>query len=247
MALQLVIDSLESVAEPMRGLYQPDGDKFRLDVAGIEDTTGLKSALQKEREAAKTATKQATAWASLGKTPEEIQALLEAQAQAEHDKLTKNGEWDKLKAQMTEQFGTERAQLQTQLKTKDGAIERYLIDAQATAAISELKGSSALLLPHVKASVKVVEDGGEYVTRVVDAAGNPRVNAKGDFLTIHDLVSEMRQSDVFSRAFDSSGASGGGAQGGGQGTGSKTIKQAQFDALPPKERAKLMQSGTTVI
>lgn len=245
--LHLIVDNLESVPENARSLYQQDGDKFKLQIEGYEDPVGLKSALNKEREAAKLATKQAQAWSSLGKTPEELQQLLEAQRKSDEDKAAKNGEWDKLKAQMQEQFGAERAKLESALKIKDSAIERYLIDAQATAAISEFKGVPLLLLPHVKAAVKVVDDGGEYVTRVVDVSGNPRVNAKGDFLTIRDLVSEMRQSDVFGRAFEASGTTGGGAVGGGSGSGSKVIKQAAFDALSPKARAQAMANGITVI
>lgn len=248
MALQLVVESLESLPETVRPLYAQDGDKFRLQLDGYEDPAGLKSALQKEREAAKQAQKQASAWAQLGKTPEEIQQLVEAQRKAEEDKALKGGEWEKLKAQMLEQTAKEREKLETALKAKDSAIERYLIDAQATAAISEMKGVPALLLPHVKAAVKVIEDGGEFVTRVIDAQGNPRVNAKGEFLSIKDLVSEMRQSEIFGRAFEATGTSGSGAQGGGKGgdAGKKTLTRSQFDALPPAEKMAYAKSGGAV-
>lgn len=242
MALQFVVDSLEALPEAVRPLYEQDGDKFRLQLDGYEDPAGLKSALQKEREAAKSAQKQASAWAQLGKTPEEIQQLVEAQRKAEEDKLKGSGEWDKLKAQMLEQTAKEREQLEGKLKSKDAAIERHLIDSQAVAAISEMKGVPALLLPHVKAAVRVVDDNGEYVTRVVDAQGNPRVNGKGEFLSIKDLVSEMRQSEVFGRAFEPTGTTGSGAQGGAA-SGSKRMTQAAFDALPPKQRAAKMAEG----
>lgn len=242
MALQIVVDSLEDLDENVRPLYEQDGDKFRLQLDGYEDPAGLKSALEKERKAAKEASKQASAWSQLGKTPEEIQQLVEAQKKADEDKAVKGGEWDKLKAQMQEQTAKEREKLESALKAKDSAIERYLIDAQATEAISAQKGVPALLLPHVKASVRVVDEDGEYVTRVVDAQGNARVNGNGDFLTIKDLVGEMRQSETFGRAFEASGVSGSGAQGGG-GNGSKTLSQAAFDALPPKQRAAKMAEG----
>lgn len=248
MALQLVVDSLDALPENVRDLYQQDGEKFRLQLDGYEDPVGLKSALQKEREAAKQAQKQASAWAQLGKTPEEIQQLLEAQRKAEEDKAVKGGEWEKLKAQMLEQSAKERETLEAKLKAKDSAIERYLIDAQATAAISELKGVPALLLPHVKAAVKVVEEDGEFAVRIVDAQGNPRVNSKGEFLSIKDLVSEMRQSEVFGRAFEASGTTGGGAQGGGNGgnTGKKTLTRGQFDALSAAEKMAHMKAGGAV-
>ena len=213
MALPFSTDSIDTIPEEHRGLYKQDGEKYVLDLTGYEDPIGLKSALQKEREAAKTATKQASAWASLGKTPEEIHALVEAQAQAERDKLVKGGEWDKLKAQMLEQHNKEREADKAAINAGKAAIERHLIDGQASTAIAAAKGVPVLLLPHVKAHVRVVEENGEYVVRVVDKLGNPRVDAKGEFLSIADLVGEMRQDAIFGRAFEASGTTGGGASG----------------------------------
>ena len=219
MALPFSTDSIDSIAEEHRSLYKQDGDIFRLDVSGYEDPVGLKSALQKERDAAKTATRQAQAFASLGKTPEEIAAIVAAQAQAEHDKMAKGGEWEKLKTQMAEQQEQERAAWQTSIKAKDAAIERHLIDAQAATAIAAAKGVPELLLPHVKAHVRVVEDGGDYAVRIVDKQGNPRVDGKGEFLSIADLVAEMRQDAIYGRAFEASGTTGSGAPSGQQGSG----------------------------
>ncbi|RZL39236.1 MAG: hypothetical protein EOP35_04155 [Rubrivivax sp.] len=244
--LAFTVDSLDGIAEAQRPLYKESNGKFVLDVDGYEDPVGLKSALQAERNNAKTATQQVAAWKALGKTPEEIQALVESAAQAERDKLTKGGEWDKLKLQMTEQHTVELGKKDERIKTLTTSLERRLIDADATAAIAAAKGVPALLLPHVRASVRVIEDGGDFKVQVVDAAGNPRVNGKGEFLSIADLVGEMRQSDVYGRAFEPTGTTGGGSQQGGGGGGSKTIKQAAFDALGPKDRAKKMAEGYVV-
>lgn len=247
MPIQLIVDTLDSVPEPLRDSYKQEGEKFRLDLDGYEDPAGLKSALEKERKAARDAVRQAGAWANLGKTPEEIQTLVEAQAQADREKLTKNGEWEKLRSQILDQHKTELSKKDSDVLKMRGNLERYLVDAQAVAAISELKGAPALLLPHVKASVKVVEEGDQFVTRVVDSNGNPRVNGKGEFLSIRDLVSEMRSSDVYGRAFDATGISGGGAQNGQPGTGSKTMKREAFDALKPAQRAEAMAKGVQLI
>ena len=57
MALALVVDKLDTVAEAQRGLYVEKGGKYHLDVDGLEDTAGLKSALQKERDLAKASAK----------------------------------------------------------------------------------------------------------------------------------------------------------------------------------------------
>ena len=226
MALPFTVDAIDSVPEAQRGLYKESNGKFVLDVDGYEDPTNLKSALQKERDAAKAATKQAQAWAALGKTPEEIQQLVEAQAKAERDKLEKGGEWDKLKVQITDQHKIELQKKDDAIAAREKALTKHLVDAAAVTALSAAKGSAALLLPHIRAAVKVIEDNGEYVVRVIDKTGNPRVNGKGDFLTIEDLVSEMRQSEEYGRAFDASGTTGSGAQGGGGGGGAPSNKKA---------------------
>lgn len=244
--LAFTVDTLDGVAEAQRSLYKESNGKFVLDVEGYEDPVGLKSALQKERDRANALDKQVKAWAAMGKTPEEIQDLVEAQRKAEEDKALKGGEFDKLKQQMLDQHKAELGKKDERITTLTKSLERRLIDADATAAIAAAKGVPALLLPHVRASVRVIEDGGDFKVQVVDAAGNPRVNGKGEFLSISDLVSEMRQDDIYGRAFEPTGTAGGGATQGGGGGGSKTIKQAAFDALSPKERAKKMAEGYVV-
>lgn len=246
-ALPIVVDKLDAIPEAHRSLYVEKDGKFNLDLEGYEDPVGLKSALQKERTAAANASKQVSAWAALGKTPEEIKALVDAAAQAEIDKLGKAGEWDKLKAQMLTSHQGELTKKDEAIASSQRALSKYLVDSAAATALAAAKGSVPLLLPHIQAAVKVVADGDNYSVRVMGKDGNPRVDGKGEFLTIDDLVSEMRQSDEFGRAFDATGTSGGGAQGGGGGGGSKTMKQAAFDALRPKERAQKMAEGYTLV
>lgn len=232
MPLPLIVDSLDAVPEPLRANYVQADGKFRLDVDGYEDPTNLKSALEKERKAARDASRQAKAWADLGKTPDEIHALLEAQQRADEDKALKGGEFEKLREQMNKAHQTELGKKDERIGVLTKSLERRLVDADATAAIAAAKGVPALLLPHVRAAVKVIEEDGEFVVRVVDQSGNPRVNGKGEFLSISDLVGEMRQSEVYGRAFEPSGVSGGGATGGKPGpiTGKDIFK------LPPRER-----------
>lgn len=246
MPLPFSVDAIDAIPEAQRSLYKEANGKFVLDVDGYEDPANLKSALQKERDAAKAASKQVQAWAALGKSPEEIQALVESQAQAEREKLTKNGEWEKLRDQMVSQHKTELSKKDEAISARESALSRHLVDAAAVTALAEAKGSAALLLPHIRAAVKVVEENGEYVVRVVDKNG-PRVNGKGEFLTIKDLVVEMRQSEEFGRAFDATGTTGGGAQGSTGSGGSKTMTQAAFDQLPPKQRAAKMAEGYRVV
>lgn len=246
MPLQFTTDSIDTIPEAQRALYKEANGKFVLDVDGYEDPAGLKSALTSEREAAKTARREAQAWASIGKTHEEIQALVAVQAQAETERLSKGGEFDKLKQQMLDQHKAEIVKKDDRIGALTKSLEGRLVDADATAAIAAAKGVPALLLPHVRAQVRVVEDSGEFKVQLIDAAGNPRVNGKGEFLSIADLVSEMRQSEVFGRAFEATGTSGSGASNSNRVTG-KTISQTAFDALPAKQRAARMAEGFSIV
>ncbi len=55
MALVFEIDSFDGLEESIKSLYKPHGEKFRLDVSGIDPADELKGALQREREERKAA------------------------------------------------------------------------------------------------------------------------------------------------------------------------------------------------
>jgi hypothetical protein len=241
MDIEKVVDSLEAVPEALHGYYIEKDGKYHL-----EDVTSLRNSMQhakRERDEAKKRAQSVDRWEKLGKSPEEIENLLAAQTKAEEDKLNKAGEWDKLKAQMNEKH-------QAELKAKDDALgklrqalERHLVDAAATNAIAEAKGVPKLLLPHVRSSVRVVEEDGNFEVRVVDDKGDPRVNGKGDPLTIADLVGEMRQSEVFGRAFEASGRTGSGTPPNGSGGAgspdlSKLSAQVRLTEYRKRENSK---------
>lgn len=88
MALKDVLTPEEhgALAEGIRGLYTEKEGRFQLDVEGREDTRGLKSALDKERQSRSDLEKQMKAWEALGVTQEEISALLKRQKQQEEPK-----------------------------------------------------------------------------------------------------------------------------------------------------------------
>ncbi len=89
-------------------------------------------------------------------------------------------------------------------------LESYLVDAAATEAIASAKGIPQLLLPHVRRPLRSSRKTGSTKSRG-RSDGAPRMNGKGEFLGIKDLVSEMKESDIFARAFEGSGTSGGGS------------------------------------
>ncbi|MDY7559953.1 hypothetical protein QN366_04875 [Pseudomonas sp. CCC3.2] len=222
MALDLIVDSLDALPEALRTLYVADGAKFKLDVSGLEDTSGLKSALEKERKSARESEAQSKAWKSLGKTTEEIQALIEAQAKSEEDSAIKAGEFDKLRKLDLEKSQAELTRRDTEKASMQKTLESHLIDAAAISAIAQHKGSPELLLPHVKSVTQVINDNGQYKTVIVDKDGAPRVNATGHPLSIQEFVSEMRNDSIYGRAFEATGVNGSGKQSDSNSNGSVT-------------------------
>lgn len=233
MALKLTVDSIDEVEEPLRPLYAEQNGKFHLAVDGLDAVA---------REAVATATKKANKeaqdlrhkmkpWETLGKTPEEIQTMLEEytelQALKEQNAMTeaeKKGQWDQLKAQMNEKHAAQikaKDELITseQKKSHDlmGKVERHMIKAEALRAIAENKGISQLLLPFV---IEHLRMGDDFTITVVDDKGEPKVNGAGDPLTPIEFVGEMRANEIFSRAFEGTGSSGSGMRPGGSGSGS---------------------------
>lgn len=241
MALKLEVTTLDEVPEAARSLYKEADGKFLLDV---DVEPAVRTATSKANKEAADFRHKVKAWEKLGKSPEEIEDLLVAHARAEEEKAAKGGEWDKLKLQMVEKHGKELEGERAKGMRLRGTLERHLIDGAATAAIAEAKGVPQLLLPHVRAHVRVVEENDEFVARVVDAKGDPRVDSKGNFMSIGDLVSEMRQNEVFGRAFESSGAGGSGTPpNGGGGKPPGGAPRSWAEAKTPEQKVAYLNAN----
>jgi len=208
--LKVTADEWKSLDEGIKGLYEEKDGGYVLSIDGLEDTNGLKSALEKERKARSEYERAVRKYEGLGKSPDEIAELVKAQEESEKSKLEQKGEWEKLKAQLLDSHKKELTARDEAVQKMKGTLESYLVDAAATEAIAAAKGIPQLLLPHVKSAVKVIEEDGKYQVRVVGPDGSPRMNAKGEFLGIKDFVSEMRESEIFSRAFEGTGTTGSG-------------------------------------
>jgi hypothetical protein len=221
--LKLNVDSLDAVDEPYRALYEQDGEKFKLKVDGVEDTTGLKNALSAERRRAADLEKKVKGWERSGKTPEEIADLVEAAEAKALTEAEKKGEWEKLRTQMNDKHAQDIKGKDETIGSLKKRLETELIDKTAVSAIAAAKGSPDLLLPHVQRHVKVDDD---FNVVVVNAKGEPRVNGKGEPLSIADLIEEMKTNETFGRAFEGSGHSGSGMRpnNGGGGTPPGNVK-----------------------
>lgn len=261
MAFKLIVDDINTIDEAQRGMYVERDGKFHLDVDGFDEHPTV-AKLKQQQEAARRAERalktQVEKWEKLGKTDEEISALIAEQEANKNAALERAGEWDKLKTQMNEKHAQDIKKwegLTEEEKKKNNALkaklERYLVDAQATNAIAAAEGEPELLLPIVKKFMKVVEDPdtGEFSTAIVDDKGGARVNGKGDPLTLAELLAEMRASEKLGRAFKASGSSGSGSQPGGGSNPKLTpagVPKSWADAKTPEDKAKYLAHQKTL-
>lgn len=228
MALKALLASLDGIDDATKALYVEKDGKFVLDVEGVEgfaleDVSGLKTALGKERTARENAERLTAAFKDIdpAKAKDALAKVEEwgnLDPSKEADKIA-NSKFEAAKAQLLEKHTGEITARDERIGHLSKTVESLLIDQAATAALAEAKGSVELLLPHVRAHTRVKEVDGRFTVEVVDKDGNAKIaDSKGTPMDIKGLVAEMRQSEAFGRAFEASGNSGTGKQPG-NGTG----------------------------
>lgn len=235
MSLKAIIDAVEGLPDGVKEHYtKRDDGKFVLSVDpvdgfALEDVTGLKTALGKERTTRERLERDVVKFKDMDpdKAREALAKLEEFTSidpAKEADKIA-NTKFEAAKAQLLEKHTGEVKARDERIGHLIKSVESLLIDAAAASALAEAKGSVELLLPHVRAHTRVKEADGKFTVEVVDKDGNARIaDAKGGLMDIKGLVAEMRASETFGRAFEGSGNTGSGKQPGSGSGGTGTAK-----------------------
>ncbi|ENX34910.1 hypothetical protein F889_01550 [Acinetobacter colistiniresistens] len=127
MSLPFIVDSLDQIKEEHRALYVEENGKFRLDLEGYEDPKGLKSALQSERDAAKTAKQELQRLQKQfeGIDPEIVKKVFAQIDQDEEAKLIAEGKVNEVIQKRTEKMREEHARLLNAETTRANNAEAY--------------------------------------------------------------------------------------------------------------------------
>lgn len=226
MPIKAIIDALDTVAEGLRDSYRAGTKeeglegKFVLSVEGLdgwglENVSGLKTALGRERTRADNAEKKVQKFGDLD--PDTVKTSLDRLTELES--IDPKKEADRL-AQVkidaaTRQLVEKHNQDMQDITGREGklrkTVETLMIDNVAIKALEGHKGNVDLLLPHVKSQVRL-KDGEDGVVEVIDREGNVRIgDAQGKPMSVDQLVEEMSKSDKFAQGFAGTGNSGGGA------------------------------------
>lgn len=224
MALKLTLDTLDGVDEAIRPLYVEHDGKFKLAVDGLEDTGGLKSALEKERKARREAEQRAKL--ALGEDElEEFERLRAEAAKARGAEDIVN----QLKARHQKELEAREKQAQAYR----ASLEKTVLESTASKLLAEHKGNVSLLMPHIQAALRVEEADGQFQVVPANAA------------SLEEVVTGLKS--AFPAAFSDSGHSGGGAHGGGGGGAGRQIGIDEFNRLPPAEQYKFKSGGGEII
>ncbi len=225
MALKLTVDSLDGLDDGVKTLYKEDNGKFRLDLDGYEDTTGLKAqrdALLNEKKEAQRKAKEAE----------------EAAKAAAEEAARKSGDVSALEKSWQEKLAATESNYKNLNESLTKQIHGLTVGQTATKLAAELaiSGSADVLLPHIQSRLTVeIKDGAPSV-RVLDLQGKPTA------LTIDELKQEFISNKAFAPLIAASKATGGGASSGGGGA-AKTMTKNQFDAMSPTQKMEFMRSG----
>lgn len=201
MALQFEVDSLDSIPEGQRELYaEVDGGKFRLDLDGYEDPTGLKSALEKERTEKKDKDRQLkeTLKKFDGIDPDYTRDILSRLDQDKEAKLIAEGKVDEVVNQRTERMKQEyerqlqeaTQQAETASKFVDKFRGRVLRDEVRSAAseVGLVDSASDDAYLHAQSLFDIDDEGN---SKPKEGAG---YDANGQPLTMKAWLETMRES-----------------------------------------------------
>jgi hypothetical protein len=260
-----VVESLDSVPEQFRGLYAENAEKkFALIDAvkplitayvgvntSLADTKKKLTAANDESASRRvTGTAVADFLKSLGvenvnaENPLEtlqthVTSLIEGSKKGAEIKVN----MDRIKAEAETRVAAiakASADKETQMK---GTLKKYLISQATTQALAAAKGNVEVLMPHIERYADVIQDGDDYVVRVIDpTTKEARSNGAGGFMSIADLVTEMKGNKTFAANFESETPAGTGGK-----PSPNTRVQTPANKGGEKTSAQKISSGLTAL
>lgn len=253
MALEIVVDTLDVVPETLRSLYAEKDGKFHLDVAGLPDNSGLMSALEKERAAAKAAEKARKELEARYKDvdPDKYRQIMSKFDGDEEAQLLAAGKVDEVIAKRTAKRDAEWQRKLDEAMNASNAekakAEKFLgrvLDDQIRAAVNgkvhEKAVEDALFRGRMMFSLN---DDGVAVQKDKDGSVVIGKDGKTPFMP-SEWIESMRESAP--HWFPATGTGTGARQAASSG-GAKTISRAQYEVLTPAEQKAAINSGIKVV
>ncbi|AFB83298.1 head scaffolding protein [Pseudomonas phage vB_PaeS_C1] len=211
------------LSDALKAEYIEDGDGFRLDVDGDEDTGALKRAKDREAQLRKDAEKEA----------KELRERLES---IEGDDARKKGDIATLEKSWQSKLEKQREEYEAKVSKLTSHTTKTLVDNVASQLAHKISNAPAIIMPHIKSRLIADFEGDTPVTRVLDKDGKPSA------LTIDELANEFVANKDFSAIITASKASGGAGKPSQNGGGApkfngQSDKPADLSKMNPAELA----------
>ena len=211
------------LADALKFEYVEDGDGFRLDVDGDEDTGPLRRAKDREAQLRRDAEKRA-------KEAEDRLAELEG------DDARKKGDIATLEKSWQKKLDDANAASQAKIDKLTSHTTKTLVDNVALSVATKISNAPSIILPHIRARLQANFDGDEPTTVVLGKDGKPSA------MTIDELSAEFVANKDFSAIITGSKASGGAGKPSQNGGGApknpgQSDKPADLSKMNPQELA----------
>ena len=217
----------EKLSEHIKAEYIEDGDGFRLDIDGDEDTGALKRAKDREAQLRRDAE------AKLREAQEELDRINGDDARKKGDIATLEKSWQK-------KLDDTKAEYEGKVSKLTTHTTKTLVDNVATQIATKISNAPALLLPHIKSRLQADFEGDSPVTRVLDKDGKPSA------MTVEELAAEFVANKDFSAIITASKASGGAGKpsnNNGGGAPNNSDKPADLASMNPAQLAEHIKAS----
>lgn len=222
---KLTKDEYEKLTEAFKAEYVEDGEGYRLDIDGEEDTGALKRAKDREVQLRKEAEKQA----------KELKEKLDA---IEGDDARKRGDIETLEKSWQSKLDSQKSEYESKINKLTEHTTRNLVDNVALQIANKISNSPAIILPHIKARLQADFEGDAPKTRVLDKDGKPSA------MTVDELADEFVANKDFAAIIVASKATGGAGKASQANiSGAKTISQsADLASMTPAQMAEHLKA-----
>jgi len=224
---KLTKEEYSKLSDHIKAEYIEDGDGFRLDIDGDEDTGALKRAKDREAQLRREAERKAA------ELQEQIDALGTDDARKKGDIQTLEKSWQK-------KLDDQKAEYEGKLGKLTSHTKTQLVDNVAQQIASKISNAPALLLPHIKARLTADFEGDAPVTRILDKDGKPSA------MTVEELSAEFVANKDFSAIITASKASGGAGKpsnNNGGGAPNQSDKPADLASMNPAQLAEHIKAS----
>lgn len=216
MALKIRYEKKDQIPKGAEEHYTEKDGAWVLD-ADYEDVTALKNA--KEHEKNKRIAAEAKVTEVTGQL-EEVRTELNSVREGAIPKA----DVEALKNSYQQKYDRDTAELNNRLAAQDAQLNGLVLGSTVDKLAGELFDKNAEIgKPHVRARLKLVNENGAQVVRVLDKEG------KETAFTVDDLKKEMLQDKTFAGILVGSRGSGSGASGGSGGGGASPKKLSQMN------------------